>query len=99
MVYNIDTNQPTHPVSYINPVQPLCAPQQYDFYDAKTGGNQPPTGLLPGTVNALTNPSTNVVATDYFAKTTYPFFVKVTIEGGQQIWATNNGLEQWNLKV
>lgn len=77
----------------------MCAPLQYDFYDSKVAGNQPPTGLLPGTVNAVTNPNTNVVATDYFAKTTYPFYVKVTIEGGQEIWATCGGSEQWNLQV
>lgn len=64
-------------------MQPLCAPQQYDFYDSMSGGNSPPTGLLPETVNAITTPNTNVVATDYFAKTTYPFYIKVTIEGGQ----------------
>lgn len=26
VVYQIDQNQPTHPINYITPVQPLCAP-------------------------------------------------------------------------
>lgn len=99
----VPATEPTFPLNAFTYPQNLCKAMTYDFFDAKSGGNSPPAvpspGLTPGSVGAVLTPSTAIKAVDWSKVQNYPFYIRVTLEGGQQIWANIGGNEVFNLNV
>lgn len=97
-------DEPIYAVSAFNYQQPLCKAIKYEFLNAKVAGVLP-TGLTTkttpdGTVDATLTPSTNIYATNYGLIMKYPFYLKLTLEGGQEFWAINDlGTELHHLDV
>lgn len=104
--------EPTFPLAAFTYVQPLCKAITYEFFDGQGGCCSPPTTPTPGlttksvpdgTVDATVatgTPATAIYANDWGKIEKYPFYIKVTLEGGQTFWAQNTaGNELFELDV